>query len=125
MPGFMTALSKYAQFWGRSRRREYWGFTVTTWLIGIVIGLLYGIGLAMQGDDGGFSLLALIAIMAGIVVGLGLILPTIAVGWRRCQDVGIPGAVAIIGLFIPLVVYVIGLIPGTDGENAYGPDPRA
>ncbi|WP_062314318.1 DUF805 domain-containing protein [Demequina rhizosphaerae] len=125
MDGFRTALSKYAQFQGRSRRREYWGFMIVVWLIAIAIGLLYALSWAMVADSGDGNWLAAIALILGIGVGLALIVPTLSVGWRRCQDVGIPGAVALIGIAVPLVVYVIGLIPGNEGPNEYGPDPKA
>jgi len=125
MGGFGAALSRYAVFEGRSRRREYWGFMVGLWLIGLTIGILYVGGGASVESSGEGSWLSVAALVLAGLVGIAFFIPTLAVGWRRCHDVGIPGGVAIIGLFVPLVIYIIALIPGNTGPNEYGPDPKA
>ncbi|WP_062381149.1 DUF805 domain-containing protein [Demequina pelophila] len=128
MNGFTTALGKYATFSGRSTRREYWGYTLTVWALAIIVAILYAAGggpadLTNAGDVsiGALSIAALV--LAGLM-GLLLFIPTLALGWRRCQDVGIPGPVALLGLLVPLAVNIIGLIPGARGPNQYGPDPK-
>ncbi|MDN4490877.1 DUF805 domain-containing protein [Demequina sp. SYSU T00068] len=125
MNGFTTAMSKYAQFSGRSRRSEFWGYHLTITAIVIVLSIVYGISAAMVANSGEGNPLAAISLGILIVLGLAFIVPTLAVNWRRCQDVGMPGAVAIIGLVIPLVMWIIGFIPGTEGPNAYGDDPKS
>lgn len=72
------------------------------------------------------------AIGLGIVVLLGLALPvtisTFFVGAQRCRDFGWSGW-AILLTIIPYLGWIMALallfIPGTKGENRYGPDPRA
>ena len=125
MTGFTAALSKYAQFTGRSRRREFWGFHLVLIALGLVLAIVYSISVAMEANSGEGNPLALIALALIAVLGLAFVVPSLALGWRRCQDVGVPGAVAVVGLFIPLVMWIIGLIPGNDGPNAYGEDPKA
>ena len=106
-------------------RQEFWGFHLTLIAIVVVLSIIYGISAAMVANSGEGNPLAAIALGIMIVVAIALLLPTLAVNWRRCQDVGIPGAVAIVGLFIPLVIWIVGFIPGTVGPNAYGEDPKA
>lgn len=125
MHGFTTAMSKYATFSGRARRREFWGFYAVLISIWVVLGILYGISAAMVANSGEGNPLAAIVLGIWVVLALAFFLPALAVGWRRCQDIGLPGAVAIIGLFIPLVIWVIGFIPGNEGPNSYGEDPKA
>ena len=124
MTGFTTALSKYAQFSGRSRRSEFWGFHAVLIGIGVVLGVIYGISAAMVETSGEGNPLAMIVVALGAVIGLAIFVPSLALGWRRCQDIGAPGAVAIIGLFVPLVMWIVGIIPGTQGPNPYGEDPK-
>jgi uncharacterized membrane protein YhaH (DUF805 family) len=60
-----------------------------------------------------------------VIVGLGLVLPSLAVGIRRLHDGNRSGwwwliAFTIIGVIVLLVWFVQ---KGTTGENRYGPDP--
>lgn len=60
--------------------------------------------------------------------GLGVLLPSLAVTWRRMQDTGRNGLWILLGL-IPFVGGIILLIfmilPGTPGPNEFGPEPAA
>lgn len=123
MHGFMTALHKYAQFTGRSRRGEFWGYHLVLFALAAVVSVLYAIGLGMAEASGESSALTGIASGLGVVLYLGFVVPTVALGWRRCQDIGVPGAVAIIGMLLPLVMWIVGAVPGSPGENRYGPEP--
>ena len=57
-----------------------------------------------------------------------MIVPSLAVTWRRMQDTGRHGLWILLGL-IPFVGGIILLIfmilPGTPGPNEFGPDPTA
>jgi len=59
---------------------------------------------------------------------LAVIIPSLAVAWRRMQDTGRHGLWILLGL-IPFVGGIILLIfmilPGTQGANEFGPDPLA
>ncbi|MEY1555462.1 DUF805 domain-containing protein [Yoonia sp. R2331] len=83
--GFAEALkvcfSKYATFSGRASRSEYWYFVLWQFLIGFVTGFVDGFILGATGD---FSPLNSIA-------SLVLLLPTLAVSWRRLHDVNRSG----------------------------------
>lgn len=113
-------LKKYAQFEGRSRRKEYWSFFLLMLGVYIVAGMIDGIlGLAgmVLGLYGPLSLVAAVA----------LFVPSLAVGVRRLHDTGRSGWWLLIGL-IPLVGGLVLLyfmvIEGTPGPNEYGPDPK-
>lgn len=109
---FKLALSKYAEFEGRSRRSEYWYFALFNVLINFVVALVDSIL--------GTSLL-------GIVASLALVVPGIAVAVRRLHDVGKSGwhllliLLPIIGWILLLVWYVTDSQPGS---NKWGSNPK-
>jgi uncharacterized membrane protein YhaH (DUF805 family) len=88
-------LKRYAEFSGRSRRMEYWMFTLFVLLMWIVLG---GVFMAMAGSAlmaaaggsasglaaAGGGAMVLLVIMC--VVWLALLIPSIAVGIRRLHD---------------------------------------
>jgi len=88
-------LKRYAEFSGRSRRMEYWMFTLFLVLMWIV---LLGIFMAMAGSmlaaiaggsSGGLAAAgggAMILLVIMLVVWLGLLIPTLAVSVRRLHD---------------------------------------
>lgn len=112
-------LKKYADFTGRSRRKEYWMFFLLVLVVAIVVGLVEGIlGLSgMIGPYGPISTLFLLAILV----------PSIAVGIRRLHDTDRSGWWILIGL-VPfvggLILLVFYCLEGTRGPNQFGPDPK-
>lgn len=111
---FKLALSKFAQFTGRSRRSEYWYFFLVTLII--TYGL-QGIGMVLD-----MSLF----VMLGGLVSLALLIPGIAVAVRRMHDVGRSGWWLLLGL-IPLAGLVILYWAASDsqpGANQWGPNPK-
>lgn len=112
---YKLAFQKYADFSGRSRRSEYWYFTLFNALIGY--GLLF-IGGAIN-ETLGFGLYA-IYLLAAIV-------PGIAVAIRRMHDTGRSGWWVLIGL-IPLVGAILLIVWfATDGvreTNKWGSNPK-
>ena len=111
---FKLALSKYAQFTGRSRRSEYWYFALGT--IIITYGL-QGLGMALE--------MSILTILGGIA-SLALLIPGIAVAVRRMHDVGRSGWWLLL-VFIPLAGLVVLYWAASDSEpgaNAWGPNPK-
>ena len=119
--GFVDAVKafykNYAKFEGRSSRSEYWWpqlFIVIAYVVLLVLSGLLG------------EKLGIIPALGLMVLGLGSIVPAIAVCVRRLHDVNRSGWFYFIG-FIPLVGAIILLVwfctKGTDGPNQYGPDP--
>jgi uncharacterized membrane protein YhaH (DUF805 family) len=120
MNWYLMVWKKYAQFSGRSRRNEYWMFTLFNLLIYV---LLYGAAIALMESGIGKALLGICAIY-----GLAILIPSLAVGVRRLHDTGRSGwwllicFVPIVGGLILLVFFVLDSEPGT---NQYGPNPKA
>jgi uncharacterized membrane protein YhaH (DUF805 family) len=106
-------VERYADFQGRAPRSEFWWF----WLFYVLLGLV--IGALSAGSD-------VLGGILNLVVTLGLLVPSIAVGIRRLHDVDRTGWWILIGL-IPLigtiVLFVFWVQRGTDGDNRFGPDP--
>ncbi|WBY16240.1 DUF805 domain-containing protein [Erythrobacteraceae bacterium WH01K] len=114
-------LKRYAEFSGRSRRREYWMFVLFIIAVSVGIGIVEAIlGLSATIGDayGPISLLFLLAIFV----------PSLAVQVRRFHDQGRSGWFVLLN-FVPfigtLIVLVFMCLDGTDGPNEYGPDPKA
>ena len=66
------------------------------------------------------------AVLSGIF-SLAVLLPSLAVTWRRFHDIGKSGAFYFIGL-IPLVGTILVLVwtctDSMPGDNQYGPNPK-
>jgi len=92
----LQPLKKYTDFNGRARRSEYWLFFALQVAISVVLNLLQTAGGVISG----------IATGLGMVVSLGFLIPSLAVGVRRFHDTGRTGWWL---LFYP-VVYFVSLI---------------
>jgi uncharacterized membrane protein YhaH (DUF805 family) len=112
---------KYAQFTGRSRRKEYWMFALVN---AIIYCVLYAVALLlmMRNTNAGLAVMGLCVIyaLAGLVPGL-------AVTVRRLHDINKSGWWILIGL-VPfvggIVLLVLTCIEGDPGDNLYGPNPK-
>ena len=107
-----TVLSKYADFTGRARRSEFWWFYLANIIASAVAGLI---------DQAfGFPLLQ-------VIVGLGLLIPGLAVGARRLHDTGRSGWWQLLAL-VPLVGIILLIVWwATDSEprpNQHGAPPK-
>lgn len=107
-----VVLNKYADFNGRARRSEYWWFTLAYFVASIVLSVIDGI----WGTP----------VLQGLL-GLGLLVPSLAVGARRLHDIGKSGWMLLISL-IPIVgaiILIIWLAKDSDPRpNEYGPSPK-
>ena len=118
----LMPLRRYAEFHGRSTRREFWLFHLFFYALIIAVALITA-GVSEPGDD---TPGMVFAILMGLIV-LGLAVPMIAVSIRRLHDHDKSGWFYLLS-FVPLVGWLIWLfimlIPGTQGTNSYGDDPR-
>jgi uncharacterized membrane protein YhaH (DUF805 family) len=119
MNWYLEALKKYAVFYGRARRKEYWFFVLFNFVFAFVLAIVD----AMMGNldpETGYG------VLSGIYT-LAVLIPGIAVTIRRLHDTDRSGWWFLI-LFIPLVgavvLLVFMIIDGTSGQNEYGPDPK-
>jgi putative OPT family oligopeptide transporter len=102
-------------FEGRTTRAQWWGYYIPYVLLPL---LLLQMGLIVGGRSAGFGLL--------FAYPLVTLFPTLAVNIKRCHDRGRSGWFMLITL-VPVVGFwylVEMLLPGTQGTNKYGADPR-
>lgn len=120
MEWMLLPLKRYADFSGRSRRKEFWMFALGVLLAIIVAAILDGI-LGMSGMVGGvYGPLMTIVLLASLI-------PSLACQVRRFHDQDKSGWFVLLGL-IPfvggLIVLVFMCLEGTSGSNQYGADPK-
>ncbi|MBA5628744.1 DUF805 domain-containing protein [Moheibacter sp. BDHS18] len=116
----------YANFSGRARRSEYWYFTLTNFIITLVlyIPMVASIGLSQNQEPG-----AMFWLLYGILMiyGLATFIPSLAVAVRRLHDIGKSGWYLLFYL-IPLVGPILLLVwfftEGEGNTNQWGPDPK-
>ncbi len=115
MAWFLMALQKYAQFTGRSRRKEYWMFTLFNLLVYLALTTVAG----LIGPR--------FALAVGGVYMLALLLPGLAVAVRRLHDTGRSGLWLLLGL-VPVVGGLVLLYffvqDSEPGENQFGSNPK-
>ena len=127
-------LKRYADFSGRSRRKEYWMFFLFQFLVQVAFVALMVLVILVGGADGGSTgsvvgFFVLIAIW--ILFWLAMLIPNVAIVVRRLHDQDIPGIVGIL-LYIGTVIFTLpGLVilvfmclEGKKGDNQYGKDPK-
>ncbi|MCC6828131.1 MAG: DUF805 domain-containing protein [Novosphingobium sp.] len=121
---------RYAEFSGRSRRKEYWSFALFQFLISIVLtGVLFAGGFSVDAGTGqpSFGPVFYLGVVLLVVFALGSFIPAIAVLVRRLHDQDKSGWFALL-YFIPyvgpIVILVFMFLDGTKGPNRFGPDPK-
>ena len=115
----VSVFQNYVNFSGRARRSEYWYFVLFNFIVGFVLGFL---GRLVGGD----SLFNPFQILSGLY-SLAVLIPTLALCWRRLHDIGRSGGWYFIAL-VPLVGAILLLIwfctDSQSGTNQYGPNPK-
>ena len=109
-----SVFTKYATFNGRARRSEYWYFVLFNFVVSAVLGVLANaIGVASTLSN---------------LYSLAVLIPGLAVAWRRLHDIGKPGYCYFIFL-IPIVGWILFLVwmckDSQPGDNKYGPNPKS
>ena len=129
MQWMLLPYRRYADFSGRSRRKEYWMFALFYILVYIAMSVLFGSNEAVRTPTGfGYgSRLIGGAGVVGMLFALFSFIPSLAVSVRRLHDQDRSGWMLLLGL-IPLVggivLLVLMCLEGTSGGNRYGPDPK-
>jgi uncharacterized membrane protein YhaH (DUF805 family) len=109
-----SGLNQYVGFSGRARRSEFWYWTLFQIILGVIASLL---------DRAVFDRYSWVI---SAIVGLGLLLPSLAVAVRRLHDSGRPGWWLLIGLIpvIGTIVLIVFYLLDSQGDNKYGPSPK-
>jgi uncharacterized membrane protein YhaH (DUF805 family) len=114
-----AAYRNYWDFHGRAARAEYWLFLLFNFLVGIVAGLVDAFAFPGEGVPGLLGPTSLIVIFANLI-------PNLSLTFRRLHDTNrtawwvLIGAIPILG---GLLLFIFSLLPGTRGENRFGPAP--
>ena len=123
MEWMIMPLKRYADFSGRSRRKEYWMFVLFQILVMIPVVL---IGATLGGIDDSGTGSGLFLVLIAIVLLIFLV-PGLAVQVRRFHDQDKSGWFVLLG-FIPyiggIILFVFMCLEGTRGPNRFGPDPK-
>lgn len=120
MQWYLQALKNYAVFSGRSRRKEYWMFSVFNMLVGFCLGFIAG----LTGHSGVEGVVALVTILYGLAV----IIPGIALTMRRLHDTGRHGwwlLIVLVPIIGALVLLFFMVQDGNATQNEFGPNPKA
>ena len=150
MEWYLKVLKEFANFNGRSRRKEYWMFILFNIIISIVLSILdslLGLNYGELNTNG----------VLGSLYSLVILIPTFAVTTRRLHDVNksgwllvilyatiavfatiiftsmsnsdtpnpmIIGIIAIVLIGFSIYMFVLSVTNGDVGPNKYGPDPK-
>ena len=110
---YLEVLKKYAVFYGRARRTEYWMFVLFNFIIAMAISIVE----SLLGSPG----------FIGMLYGLAVFIPSLAVSVRRLHDTGRSGLWLLIA-FVPLIGFIVLLVfmvqDSEYGQNQYGPNPK-
>ncbi|MBE6989196.1 MAG: DUF805 domain-containing protein [Ruminococcaceae bacterium] len=114
-----SAIHNYANFSGRARRSEFWWFNLCVVAVSIVLESLAA----------GLHSSLMSGLMNGLTAlfGVAVLVPGLALIWRRLHDTGRSGAMFLCCL-IPLVGWILVLVwfcqDSQPGDNQYGPNPK-
>ncbi|MGL1930460.1 MAG: DUF805 domain-containing protein [Desulfotalea sp.] len=113
MEEYIKALKMYVEFNGRSRRKDFWIFTLVNMVISILLSFIENLVF-------GSSFLS-------SLYSLAVLLPSIALGVRRLHDIGKSGWFLLIA-FIPIIGAIVLIVfaaqDSAHSENQYGPNPK-
>lgn len=119
MSWYLQVLKKYAEFGGRSQRKEYWFFVLFSILISMLLVMI-------DSATGTLRSPREFGLLSGIY-SLVVLVPSLAVSVRRLHDTNrtawwlLLGIVPLIGSLVLLVLFVSD---GNPGVNEYGPNPK-
>jgi uncharacterized membrane protein YhaH (DUF805 family) len=148
-----TCLRNYAVFSGRARRSEYWYFFLFVALANITAGFVQAIIDATAGIFALVGLVVWLALLlpalavnvrrlhdtnrsGGWAVGFYIyyVAALAAMRWislhvplpegDRAFEIGL-GLAVLVGLAYAIFLFVLTVLPGTNGTNRYGPNPKA
>ena len=142
MEWMLMPLRRYAEFSGRSRRKEYWMYVLLLVIVALVIGLVEAaLGLSETvGPYGPLSgILALVTFVPSIAVGVRRLHDTNRSGWWLLigfapyllsmalvfsGNLVIGGVVSLVALIGMIALLIFLVLDGTKGPNKYGEDPK-
>ncbi|MBC2666166.1 DUF805 domain-containing protein [Novosphingobium flavum] len=129
MEWMLLPYRRYAEFTGRSRRKEFWLFALFQWLVMIVLAAFLGrtTGAWYPGYAGFYTSFDSAPGMISNLFWLLNFIPNLAVSVRRLHDQDRSGWLLLL-MFVPVLgwfaLFVMFCLNGTRGPNRFGPDPK-
>lgn len=130
MKDFLKAYTRYAQFEGRSDRKEFWYYVLFYLIAGAVLSVLdslfFGHTTTVTGED--FYMQSRMSFQPlSAIFGLVSLIPSISVSVRRLHDTGKSGWLYLLWL-VPIIGWILLLIwyceKGDANANAHGEPPE-
>ena len=111
----ILALKRTFDFKGRSRRREYWYFILSFWVVSLILEIIEANVPPPEQE--------ILSIIQGIF-GYALLIPLISLLIRRLHDIGKSGWWSLVFLIpiVGIVMTFVWLIRDSDDDNQYGPN---
>ncbi|MBU6268879.1 MAG: DUF805 domain-containing protein [Sphingomonadales bacterium] len=129
MEWMLMPYRRYAEFSGRSRRREFWMWALFCFLVGAAIDIVFGNPVYSSGPMA-FSVSSSLSTTGGMLRGLFNLInlvPALAVAARRLHDIDRSGWWQLLW-FVPLIGWIVLLVffclDSNSGPNRFGPDPK-
>ncbi len=123
MEWMLMPLKRYADFSGRSRRKEYWMFFLFYMLALLATVLLMGLGALIVSPAERPGALSYVGFALMMLLILALFIPSLAVQVRRFHDMDKSGWMVLIN-FVPyiggFIVLIMMMLEGTPGPNRFG-----
>ena len=124
MEWMLKPYRRYAEFSGRSRRKEYWMFFLLIVIVYAVLLVIMSMGAPtvdpLTGQVSGGGMMTTVGGGLLLLFWVGTIIPSLAVSIRRMHDQDRSGW----WILCPIVNIVFLFIEGTRGPNRFGPDPK-
>lgn len=142
MKWMLLPYRRYFEFYGRSRRLEYWMFSLFSFILCAVFFTLIWLGGGAQWlmnpttdlNFAGMSTLFTLGVAGLAIWAVASFIPSLAVTVRRLHDRNLPGwlyavvvvlqLIPVVGMAAALALLVVNALPGTVGPNKYGADPK-
>ena len=128
MEWYLMVWKKYAEFDGRSRRQEYWMFTLVNLIAIMLLSGLAVAGMILSRDTGPFLFIPM------VIYGLAAFIPSISAATRRFHDIGksgwmllllcVLGIIPVVGFICAIIQIVLLCQDSQPGVNQYGPNPK-
>jgi uncharacterized membrane protein YhaH (DUF805 family) len=125
-----TCLNKYATFTGRAARPEFWWFVlfgiIARAVANIIDRILFGAATVHVDAGNGSVTMHYGPGYVAMLVGLALIVPSLAVGARRLHDIDRSGWWQLL-LLIPIIGWLILIywfVQPSQGPNSHGEGPE-
>ncbi len=150
MEWMILPFKRYADFQGRSRRKEYWMFALLNFLVALVLAGPFAFSyisavIVAAGEpnadaaaieammQGGLSL-SMIGLVLYALYALAVFIPSLAVTVRRFHDrdmsgwwylgIAVASLLPFVGFIASIALLVLMVLPGTAGPNRFGSDPK-